>query len=83
MSIPSPEQQQRARIFGVLVALTFVTSIAGLILYQPIPDDADYILGVAIHDRTFLLGPGFCVAWTGWCSATWSTDRGSCRGGSR
>ena len=32
MSTPSPEQQKRARIFGLLFALTFVTSIAGLLL---------------------------------------------------
>lgn len=42
---PSPEQQQRARIFGVLFALTFVTSIAAVLLYDPVLNDADYILG--------------------------------------
>ena len=41
MSTPSPEQQQRARIFGVLFALTFITSIAGLLLYDPVLNDAD------------------------------------------
>lgn len=45
MPSPTPQQQQRARIFGVLFALTFVTSIAGLLLYGPVLDDADYILG--------------------------------------
>ncbi len=45
MPTPSPEQQQRAGIFGVLFALTFVTSIAGLLLYDPVLNDADYILG--------------------------------------
>ncbi len=45
MSMPSPEQQQRARIFGVLFALTFLTSIAALLLYDPVLNDADYILG--------------------------------------
>jgi hypothetical protein len=45
MPTPSREHQQRARIFGVLFALTFVTSIAGLLLYDPVLDDADYILG--------------------------------------
>jgi hypothetical protein len=44
MPMPTPEQQQRARIFGSLFALTFVTSIAGLILYDPVLNDADYIL---------------------------------------
>src|SRR5918992_4393001 len=45
MPAPSPQHQQRARIFGVLFGLTFVTSIAGLILYDPVLNDADYILG--------------------------------------
>ncbi len=51
MSMPSPEQQQRARIFGVLFALTFVTSIAGLLLYDPVLNDADYILGDGADTR--------------------------------
>ena len=51
MSVPSPEQQQRARIFGVLFALTFVTSIAGLLLYDPVLNDADYILGAGADTR--------------------------------
>jgi hypothetical protein len=45
MPAPSPEQQRRARTFGVFFALTFVTSIAGLILYAPVLNNADYILG--------------------------------------
>jgi Domain of unknown function (DUF4386) len=45
MPTPSPEQQQRARIFGALFALTIVTAIAGLLLYDPVLNDADYILG--------------------------------------
>ena len=45
MAAPTREQQRRARIFGVLFALTFVTSIAGLLLYDPVLNDADYILG--------------------------------------
>lgn len=45
MSTPTREQQQRARIFGVLFALTFVTSIAGVVLYDPVLNDADFILG--------------------------------------
>ena len=36
MSVPSPEQQQRARVFGVLFALTFITSITGLLRYDPV-----------------------------------------------
>ncbi len=51
---PTPEQQQRARIFGVLFALTFVTSIAGLILYDPVLNDANYILGNGADTRVQL-----------------------------
>src|SRR3954454_1129602 len=51
MPAPSPEQQRRARIFGVLFALTFVTSIVGLILYDPVLNDADYILGAGADTR--------------------------------
>jgi hypothetical protein len=54
MSAQSPEQQQRARIFGVLFALTFVTSIAALILYDPVLNDADYILGAGADTRVQL-----------------------------
>jgi Domain of unknown function (DUF4386) len=52
--MPSPEQQKRARIFGVLFALTFVTSIAGLLLYDPVLNDADYILGDGADTRVQL-----------------------------
>src|SRR5262245_3611785 len=51
MPQPTPEQQQRARIFGCLFALTFVTSIAGLILYDPVLNDADYVLGAGADTR--------------------------------
>jgi hypothetical protein len=54
MSAPTPEQQQRARIFGVLFALTFVTSIAALLLYDPVLNDADYILGSGADTRVQL-----------------------------
>jgi len=54
MPTPTPEQQQRARIFGVLFALTFVTSIAALILYDPVLNDADYILGDGADTRVEL-----------------------------
>jgi hypothetical protein len=43
--MPSPDQQRRARIFGALYLVTFATSIAALILYDPVLNDADYILG--------------------------------------
>jgi hypothetical protein len=51
MPTPSREHQQRARVFGVLFALTFVTSIAGLILYGPVLNDGDYILGEGADTR--------------------------------
>ena len=54
MPTPSRDQQQRARIFGVLFALTFVTSIAGLILYDPVLNDAGYILGDGADTRVQL-----------------------------
>src|SRR5215210_409520 len=52
--MPSPQQQRRARIFGVLFALTFVTSIAGLLLYDPVLNDAEYILGAGADTRVQL-----------------------------
>jgi hypothetical protein len=45
MQSPTRAQQRPARIFDALFALTFVTSIAGLLLYDPVLNDADYILG--------------------------------------
>ena len=54
MPSPSPAQQRRARIFGVLFALTFVTSITGLLLYDPVLNDADYILGDGADTRVRL-----------------------------
>jgi hypothetical protein len=54
MPMPSPEQQQRARIFGVLFALTFITSIPALLLYDPVLNDADYILGDGADTRVRL-----------------------------
>ena len=54
MPTPSPEQQQRARIFGVLFALTFISAIAGLLLYDPVLNDADYILGDGADTRVQL-----------------------------
>jgi hypothetical protein len=52
MPMPSPQHQQRARIVGVLFVLTFITAIAGLILYDPVLNDADYILGGGAGTRT-------------------------------
>jgi hypothetical protein len=48
--------QKRARWFGVLYLLTFVTSIPALALYQPVLDDpVGYIAGAG-HDKRVLLG---------------------------
>jgi len=54
MQTPTRAQQRRARIFGALFALTFVTSIAGLLLYDPVLNDADYILGAGADTRVHL-----------------------------
>ena len=54
MPVQSREHQQRARLFGVLFALTFVTSIAGLLLYDPVLNDADYVLGSGADTRVQL-----------------------------
>jgi hypothetical protein len=44
--------QKRARVFGVLYLLTFVTSIAAALLYQPVLDDpVGYIAGAGQDDR--------------------------------
>src|SRR3954453_14972071 len=60
---PSPEKevrvgmsrdQKRARVFGVLFLITFVTSIPALALYQPVLDDpVGYIAGAG-HDQQIL-----------------------------
>jgi hypothetical protein len=43
--------QKRARAFGVLYLITFVTSIPALLLYQPVLDDpVGYIAGAG-HDK--------------------------------
>jgi Domain of unknown function (DUF4386) len=48
--------QQRARVFGVLYLVTFVTSIPALILFQPVLDDpAGYIAGAG-QDNRILFG---------------------------
>jgi len=47
--------QQRARWFGVLFLITFVTSILALTLYQPVLDDpVGYIAGAGHDNRIFL-----------------------------
>jgi hypothetical protein len=48
--------QKRARAFGVLYLITFVTSIAAALLYQPVLDDpVGYIAGAG-HDKRILFG---------------------------
>src|SRR6476660_6793703 len=48
--------QQRARVFGVLFLITFVTSIPALLLYQPVLDDpVGYIAGAA-HNNQIVFG---------------------------
>jgi hypothetical protein len=48
--------QKRARWFGLLYLITFVTSIPALALYQPVLDDpVGYIAGAG-HDTQILLG---------------------------
>ena len=48
--------QKRARWFGVLYLLTFVTSIPALLLYQPVLDDPVGYLAGAGHDKRILFG---------------------------
>src|ERR687883_1010670 len=46
--------QKRARVFGVLFLITYVTSIPALALYQPVLDDpVGYIAGAG-HDTQIL-----------------------------
>src|SRR3954470_12999203 len=48
--------QKRARAFGVLYLITFVTSIPAALLYRPVLDDpVGYIAGAG-HDKQALLG---------------------------
>jgi hypothetical protein len=47
--------QQRARLFGVLYLITFVTSIPALLLYQPVLDDpVGYITGGGQNNQILL-----------------------------
>jgi hypothetical protein len=48
--------QKRARTFGVLYLITFITSIPALLLYQPVLDNpVGYIAGAG-HDKRVLFG---------------------------
>jgi hypothetical protein len=48
--------QKRARVFGVLYLLTFLTSIPALLLYQPVLDDPAGYIASGGHDNQVLLG---------------------------
>src|SRR5215210_737764 len=52
--------QRAARIFGALFILTFITSIAGLLLYGPVLDEKDYIVNGSV-DGEIALGALFEV----------------------
>jgi hypothetical protein len=41
----SPEQRRTARIVGWLFVATFITAIPALLLYDPVLNDSDYIVG--------------------------------------
>jgi hypothetical protein len=48
--------QTRARVFGVLYLITFLTAILALALYQPVLDDPVAYIASAGHDRQILWG---------------------------
>jgi hypothetical protein len=48
--------QQRARVFGVLYLITFVTSIPALLLFQPVLDDPVGYIASAGQDNRILFG---------------------------
>src|SRR6476660_8296684 len=48
--------QQRARVFGVLFLITFVTSIPALLLYQPVLDDPVGYIAAAAHNNQIVFG---------------------------
>ena len=46
--------QKRARVFGVLYLITFITSIPALLLFQPVLDDpVGYIASAGQDNRIF------------------------------
>jgi hypothetical protein len=48
--------QKRARAFGVLYLVTFITSIPALLLYQPVLDDPVGYIASAGQDTQILFG---------------------------
>jgi Domain of unknown function (DUF4386) len=78
MANPTPEQQKRARTFGWLFAGTFVTSIGALILYSPVLNEADYILGNGSETRVTigaLLEIGLAITNIGTAVVIWPIVR--------
>jgi hypothetical protein len=53
-ALTDPATRTRARIAGVLFILTFVSAIAGLLLYGPVLNDARYVLGAGADTRIAL-----------------------------
>jgi len=49
-----PEDRRVARIAGVLFVLTFVTAIGARILFDPVRNDAGYIVGAGADTRVFI-----------------------------
>src|SRR3954470_11753846 len=48
--------QKRARVFGVLYLITFITSIPALLLYQPVLDNPVAYIAGAGPDKQVLFG---------------------------
>ena len=54
-ALPTPAETRTAHIAGWLMASTFVTAIlAALVLYKPILDETDFILGSGEDGRVQL-----------------------------
>jgi hypothetical protein len=47
-------QRRLALIAGVLFVITFIAAIAARILFDPVRDDTDYIVGAGADSRVFL-----------------------------
>src|SRR4051794_41455707 len=48
--------QKRARWFGVLYLITFITSVPALLLFQPVLDDPVGYIASGGHDKRILFG---------------------------
>ncbi len=51
---PTEQQQRIARIAGVLWVITFITAIPALLLFDPVLNDPDYIIGAGADTRVQL-----------------------------